>query len=53
MGFWKRNSIDDFKELSEQQLTEIIDKGIDVKRNKEKYQDALSGSSLAMIFQKT
>jgi ornithine carbamoyltransferase len=32
---------------------EIIDKGIEVKRNPEKYKDALAGKSLAMIFQKT
>ncbi|MGB9676711.1 MAG: ornithine carbamoyltransferase [Candidatus Bathyarchaeales archaeon] len=42
-----------FKELSGQQLVEIIDKGIEVKRNPEKYKDALAGKSLAMIFQKT
>ncbi len=42
-----------FKELSGQQLTEIIDKGIEIKRNPKKYQDALSGKSLALIFQKT
>jgi ornithine carbamoyltransferase len=42
-----------FKELSGQQLMEIIDKGIEVKRNPEKYKDALVGESLAMIFQKT
>jgi len=42
-----------FKELSSQQLMEIIDKGIEVKRNPEKYKDALAGKSLAMIFQKT
>jgi len=32
---------------------EIIDKGIEVKRNPEKYRTALNGKSLAMIFQKT
>ncbi|PMB74494.1 ornithine carbamoyltransferase [Candidatus Bathyarchaeota archaeon] len=42
-----------FKELSGQQLMEIIDKGIEVKHNSEKYKDALAGKSLAMIFQKT
>jgi ornithine carbamoyltransferase len=42
-----------FKELSGQQLTEIIDKGIEVKHNLEEYHNALSGKSLAMIFQKT
>jgi len=42
-----------FKELSDQQLMEIIDKAIEVKRNPKKYRTALNGKSLAMIFQKT
>jgi ornithine carbamoyltransferase len=42
-----------FKNLSGQQLLEIIDKAIEVKRNPEKYRRALDGKSLAMIFQKT
>jgi ornithine carbamoyltransferase len=42
-----------FKELSNQQLTEIIDKVIEVKHDPEKYRTALDGKSLAMIFQKT
>ncbi|MEM3622630.1 MAG: ornithine carbamoyltransferase [Candidatus Bathyarchaeia archaeon] len=42
-----------FKELSGQQLTEIIDKAVEVKRNPENYKNALNGKSLAMIFQKT
>jgi ornithine carbamoyltransferase len=42
-----------FKELSGQQIMEIVDKGIEIKRNSEKYQDALKGKTLAMIFQKT
>jgi ornithine carbamoyltransferase len=42
-----------FKGLSGQQLMEIIDKAIEVKQNPEKYQKALDGKSLAMIFQKT
>ncbi|NWF87274.1 ornithine carbamoyltransferase [Candidatus Bathyarchaeota archaeon] len=42
-----------FRELSGQQLMEIIDKGIEVKHNLTKYQTALDGKSLAMIFQKT
>jgi len=42
-----------FKNLSGQQLMEIIDRGIDVKRNPENYQTVLDGKSLAMIFQKT
>ncbi|MEM3626475.1 MAG: ornithine carbamoyltransferase [Candidatus Bathyarchaeia archaeon] len=42
-----------FKNLSGRQLTEIIDKAIEVKENPEKYRDSLSNKSLAMIFQKT
>jgi len=42
-----------FKGLSGQQIMEIIDKGIEIKHNPEKYQDSLKGRSLAMIFQKT
>jgi ornithine carbamoyltransferase len=42
-----------FKELSGQQIAEIIDKAIEVKQNPEKYRKALNGKSLAMIFQKT
>ena len=42
-----------FKNLTSQQLMEIIDKAIEVKRNPEKYRIALDSESLAMIFQKT
>ncbi len=42
-----------FKELSGQQLAEMVDKAIDVKRNPEKYSTALESKSLAMIFHKT
>ncbi|MEJ5328099.1 MAG: ornithine carbamoyltransferase [Candidatus Bathyarchaeia archaeon] len=42
-----------FKELSPEQLTELIDLGIEVKRNPEKYRKALDAKSLALIFQKT
>jgi len=42
-----------FKELSGKQLMDIIDKGIEVKHNPEKYRRALDGKSLALIFQKT
>jgi ornithine carbamoyltransferase len=42
-----------FKDLSGQQLLEIIDKAIEVKQNPKKYRKALEGKSLAMIFQKT
>jgi ornithine carbamoyltransferase len=43
----------DFKNLSGQQLMEIIDKAIEVKHNPERCRTALAGESLAMIFQKT
>jgi ornithine carbamoyltransferase len=43
----------DFKELSGPQLAEMIEKGIEVKHNPEKYRRALDGKSLALIFQKT
>ncbi len=42
-----------FKNLSGQQLMEMIDKAVEVKRNPERYRTALDGDSLAMIFQKT
>jgi ornithine carbamoyltransferase len=42
-----------FKELSGQQLEEMIDKGIEVKRAKRDYRKALEGKSSALIFQKT
>ncbi|MEM2938753.1 MAG: ornithine carbamoyltransferase [Candidatus Bathyarchaeia archaeon] len=42
-----------FKELSGQQIMEIVDKGIEIKRNPKEYRDALEGKTLAMIFQKT
>ena len=42
-----------FKELSGQQLEEMIDKGIEVKSAPRDYRKALEGKSLALIFQKT
>lgn len=42
-----------FKELSGQQLTEMVDKGVEIKRDPGKYRRALDGKSLALIFQKT
>jgi ornithine carbamoyltransferase len=42
-----------FKELSSQQLTSLVDLGIAVKRNPKKYAAALEEKSLALIFQKT
>ncbi|MCX8153905.1 MAG: ornithine carbamoyltransferase [Candidatus Bathyarchaeota archaeon] len=42
-----------FRELSPTQLNELIDLGIEIKRNPEKYRNALDGKSLALIFQKT
>jgi len=42
-----------FKDLSSQQLTEMIDKGIGIKHNPQRYQKTLEGKSAALIFQKT
>jgi len=42
-----------FKNWDSEELLEIIDKSIEIKRNPEKYCNALEGKSLAMIFQKT
>ena len=42
-----------FKNWNSEELLEIIDKSIEIKRNPEKYCNALEGKSLAMIFQKT
>jgi len=42
-----------FKSWSREELLEIIDKSIEIKKNPEKYRNALDGKSLAMIFQKT
>jgi len=42
-----------FKDLSGQQLTEMIDKGVEIKQNPEKYRNALGGKSAALVFQKT
>jgi len=42
-----------FKGLSGQQIMEMVDKGLEIKHNPEKYSDALHGKTLAMIFQKT
>jgi len=42
-----------FKDLSGQQLIEIIDLGIDIKDDPKKYRSALDGKSAALIFQKT
>jgi ornithine carbamoyltransferase len=42
-----------FKELNGQQLTEMIEKGIEIKHNPQKYENSLHGKSAALIFQKT
>lgn len=42
-----------FKELNGQQLTEIIDKGVEIKHDLQKHRKSLDGLSLALIFQKT
>jgi ornithine carbamoyltransferase len=42
-----------FRNLTGQQLTEMIDKGIEIKHNPKKYESALESKSAALIFQKT
>ena len=42
-----------FKELSSQDLNDLVDEGIETKQNPEKYDKALEQKSLALIFQKT
>jgi ornithine carbamoyltransferase len=42
-----------FKNLTGQELTEIIDEGVEIKHNLEKYRKTLEGKSAALIFQKT
>ena len=41
------------KDWTPQQINEVIDKAIEIKKNQEKYRTALKDKSLAMIFQKT
>ncbi|MDX1813883.1 MAG: ornithine carbamoyltransferase, partial [Candidatus Bathyarchaeia archaeon] len=45
--------LENFKELSGEQLRAFIDLGIEVKCNPEKYRKTLNAKSLALIFQKT
>jgi ornithine carbamoyltransferase len=42
-----------FKELSSQELSKLVDKAIEIKSNPKKYQKTLEGKSAALIFQKT
>jgi ornithine carbamoyltransferase len=42
-----------FKELSSQELNALVDIGIEVKHNPQKYSKMLAGKSAALIFQKT
>jgi ornithine carbamoyltransferase len=42
-----------FKELNGQQLTELVNLGIETKTNPEKFRKVLEAKSLALIFQKT
>jgi ornithine carbamoyltransferase len=42
-----------FKDWTPQQITQVIDKAIEIKANPKKWRDALQDKSLAMIFQKT
>ena len=42
-----------FKDWTQQQIEEIIDKAIEIKSNPQKWRETLQDKSLAMIFQKT
>ncbi len=42
-----------FKEISGQQIKDLVDMGIKIKKNPEKYMNSLSGKSLGLIFKKT
>ncbi len=42
-----------FKDLTGRQLTDIVERGIDIKHNPQKYRTELEGKSSALIFQKT
>jgi ornithine carbamoyltransferase len=42
-----------FKELNGEQLGDLIDEGIRIKNNPEKYHSSLAGKSTALVFQKT
>jgi len=41
------------KDWSSKEIKEVVDSSLEIKRNPEKYEFALEGKSLAMIFQKT
>jgi ornithine carbamoyltransferase len=45
--------LENFKELSEKQLADIVDKAIQIKHDSKKYETSLKNMSLALIFQKT
>ncbi len=49
----KQMHLINFKELSGKQLNGLVDLGIEVKGNPEKYRKALDAKSLALVFQKT
>ena len=42
-----------FKELSDQELNDLVTEGIEIKHDPEKYSDLLDRKSVALIFQKT
>lgn len=42
-----------FKELSNQELNDLVTEGVEIKHDPEKYANALQNKSLALIFQKT
>jgi ornithine carbamoyltransferase len=50
---WKKMHLISFRELSGKQLNQLVDMGIEVKHNPEKFGEKLHGKSLALVFQKT
>ena len=45
--------LENFKELSGQQINALVETGIEIKQNPKKYKKVLEAKSLALIFQKT
>lgn len=45
--------LENFKELSGQQISALVEMGIEIKRNPKKFKKVLEAKSLALIFQKT
>ena len=50
---WTNMHLINFRKLSGKQLNQLVDMGIEVKYNPEKFAEKLHGKSLALVFQKT